>query len=398
MRRGVRGAVAALVLGLAPGGGSAWGQVELRSRERLEGPVADASLVGVKMAPIAEGEAARVVGWDRVKEVKGDGAAKAAPFATIADKLWRARTRLERGDIAGAEPLFDSLADVYAGEDGPSAAVVAEGLLRCRLARGAQSAATWSWLNWVRLMERSGGVGVRDVKGTARAGWIGGGIDLAPVVDAGTGLAPALSPVWAPGSATQAAAGSPEWGHLRARGGVTAELATLYEKAARFEAGLDQEIVLATPLAGTAGTALVREIVLARGGSAAERETARQALRSRLQFAAGRAGGSKGSAAAMPRWVEAWVRIGLGRSLIREENAAERIRGVVELLHLPARFMSDQPYLAGVALADAVVTLAEIGDAGGAAALRGELQARLPTHPVLQWEKLTRVKDGAGTN
>src|SRR6185436_14279511 len=107
--------------------------------------------------------------------VQGESAKKAAEFEALSTKAWRARTRAERGDWAAAEPLFEELFPLIEGKDGPTAAMVAEGLVRCRLRRGAQGAALWPWLEWLGVMERSGGLG--PAAGKARAGWVGGSID-----------------------------------------------------------------------------------------------------------------------------------------------------------------------------------------------------------------------------
>jgi hypothetical protein len=97
----------------------------------------------------------------------------------------------------------------------------------------------------------------------------------------------------------------------------------------------------------------------------------------------------------MASWMEAWCRIGLGRSLIREEESGARLRGVIELLHLPARFGTEHPNLAGVALADAAVTMAELGDVEAARSLKDELIAKFPNHPVLAWDPLAKISASA---
>ena len=91
-----------------------------------------------------------LVGWDRVREVTGPLAGEAAKFAATADKAWRARVRLERGDWVAAEPLFEELFTTYRDRTGPTALMAAGGLLRCRLARGGQTAAVEPWVAWVR--------------------------------------------------------------------------------------------------------------------------------------------------------------------------------------------------------------------------------------------------------
>ncbi|MBL8746229.1 MAG: hypothetical protein JNK58_07740, partial [Phycisphaerae bacterium] len=48
-------------------------------------------------------------------------------------------------------------------------------------------------------------------------------------------------------------------------------------------------------------------------------------------------------------WREAWTRAALGRSYLREKDAEPRTLGLLELLHLPARFANDQPILTSLA-------------------------------------------------
>src|SRR5437667_402086 len=73
-----------------------------------------------------------VISWDRVASVEGELASAASPFLPAAEKLWRARSRLDRGDVVGAEPLFEELFPRCAGQRGATAAVASGGLLRCR--------------------------------------------------------------------------------------------------------------------------------------------------------------------------------------------------------------------------------------------------------------------------
>lgn len=381
MRRGAGvGIVAALVLCMSAGG-----QVELRSGERLEGEVEDATIAALKLAPESSGGPARLVSWDRVKRVEGEGASKAKTYEPVMDQLWRARTRVERGDFAAAEPLLEKLREMYGAEEGPSAAVVAECTIRCYLAREARGAAASAWLWLTSLTEKKSG------SGGAKVQWVGGTTNLPAITDPGTHLAPAIPPIWTPGAATRAAATATDWAALKARGGVAGELASLYEKAARFEAGIDAEVVIGPQTHADPAVSIVREIVMARAGDAAARETARKAIQTRLSLGAARVEGGRMRSAQTPSWLEAWLRMGLGMSMIREEDSSTRMRGVIELLHVPARFQSEQPNLAGIALAEAAVVMADEGDTGAAVALKQELQSRYAGHPVLAWEALNRI-------
>ncbi|MFO0081132.1 MAG: hypothetical protein ACK55O_00760, partial [Phycisphaerales bacterium] len=60
-----------------------------------------------------------VISLDRVISIEADPAADRSPLtplAAYADGLWRARTRLERGDLDSAERLLDNLARAWRAE------------------------------------------------------------------------------------------------------------------------------------------------------------------------------------------------------------------------------------------------------------------------------------------
>ncbi len=56
--------------------------------------------------------------------------------------------------------------------------------------------------------------------------------------------------------------------------------------------------------------------------------------------------------------------------------------GVIELLHVPARFASDQPALASLALRDAATALRALGEHDGASDLLQQLPAIDPARPA----------------
>lgn len=370
------------------------GQVELRGvAEPVAGVVTSVGPEGVTLAAAAQTPLGSgvLIGWDVVRAVEGpEGGGE--QWETVGTEVWRARARLERGDWAAAEPLLERLSKAYRGTAGPTAAVVHEGLLRCRLRRGAQGAAVWAWLDWTWAVDRSP---------VPASEWIGGKTSLPPVLDGATGLVPGLPPIWVGGASMSAVASSEEWTRLiegaRRAGGsdVVADLAALYRHAAAFEAG--QSGPVPAVRAGHDGVALVAQIVTARTGDAAARAEARALLSRRIVGAAGSPGRSGAQAPATEPWIEAWCRAGLGRSLVLEQDVALRRKGVRELLHVPARFADEHPYLAGVCLAEAAVAMSEMGETDAAAALAGELRRRFAAHPALGWEKLDGlVRSGAG--
>lgn len=320
----------------------------------------------------------RVASWDVIAGISGTGSEAARPFAELAERLWRARARLERDDWPAAEPLFESALESVRGSNGPTPALVYDGLLRCRLQRGARARAVWAWLDGLNAAQD-------------RAGWVGGGIDAASITDAETGLLPLLPPIWIAGAGVDSAAGSSEWERFVNAGadaGSTtraALLARLYRASLRSEAGLDTgqpdpELEHSARTGSTdKGVQLVREIVASRSGDAEQRLAARAALRSRIE-----------SGSAEP-WLEAWVRAAIGRSLLREQGDDLRREGVLELLHVPARFGRLSPELAAIALAEAAVALRETGDLAGARALRDELLLHYPGSAGAAWRRLGEI-------
>lgn len=334
------------------------GQVELRRGEAELPPGAVVTSVtqdGVTLSVPGEagGKQPVVLGWQSIRAVHGPMEAEARPYAELADKAWRASSRIKRGDFVMAEPLLDELFPLVAGRSGPTAMMVCDGLLRCRLKRGARVGAIEAWL-----------------AGFAARGEGGVSGDTA-LIDPATGLAPSLPPVWIGTAGLQVwAAAAPR---LDPAAGPAGVLEVLYRQAARFECGMP--VTLPVAPTDAPGARLVWEIVAARAGEPERRREARQALAARV---VDKPGG----------WEEAWCRAGLGRSLLREESVESRRLGVVELLHLPARLAEQSPYLAGIALAEAAVEVKAEGADEAAWRLRSELTARYPDHPALQWEAL----------
>lgn len=333
------GLLATLAL-LAPGA------IELRGGAQVEAPIESITLEGVRVG----GPAPRVLSWDRVKAITGDGASEALEYEEIAGAAWRARTRLARGDAAMAEPLFAWLFNLYRLTDGPTAAFVADGYLRCLLDRGAQAEAVAPWLDAVRL----------------------GAVDPAPAGSGAGPLQPPLPPIFDDSLATRALGESGLPSRFQPFGGEAHALAWWYTEAARFDAGLPGQLATTRPNeTGESGEslALVEQIVVSRTGDRDNRQRARTRLRAVIDHERG-------------GWREAWARVAIGRSMLLEDDETTRALGVIELLHVPARFAGEQPALAALALRDAARALRAAGDDAGAAALLRDLPQIDPSRPA----------------
>ncbi len=301
----------------------------------------------------------RLVPWDRVRRVVGEPPGKweaaVGGWMSMAVELWRARSRVERNDTPLAEPLLERLFERYRGRSHETALVVAEGLLRCRLARFDHALAVIPALEVARLRR----AGVRTDSYSM----------LPAVMDAQRALCTALAPAWLStgllASLEHDLAGYDDRGDE-----VVAALANLYRRAVRQTLGSATTVANepAPDPGDHPGVALVELLVDCTAQEADRRRTARESLTRMVPR--------------LPEWAEAWARFHIGLSLVGEPGIGRRQRGMVSLIHLPARFARSLPYLAGLALGHAAEALAEAGQSDAAATLRIQLQKDFPDHPI----------------
>ncbi len=301
--------------------------------------------------------ATQVVPWDRVRDVQLDRHDPTLESRLeTAERLWRGRSRLERGDSTLAEPLFERLFETYRGSTHETALVVAEGLLRCRLSRMANETAVVPALEVMRL--RRAGVETTSY------------VSLDSILDPETGLCMLLPPVWIDDRALRAM--ERELAVYDAHDDNVLAIAAMYRRAARQQLGLEP-IALGEQIDDDAVQhEAVKLLELILSVDDVDRPTAivaRSRLTGRLQT--------------MESWSQGWARYALGSSLVNERKLDAQLSGLVHLLHLPAssRFR-DQSYLAGLALSTAADALEKLDDAQGAHVLRAEILSRYPGHPV----------------
>lgn len=294
------------------------------------------------------------VPWDRVRRVQAkDEDPLLAGRMETAMRLWRARSRVERHDTTLAEPILERLFEHYRGQTHETALVVAEGLLRCRLARGDHVRAVIPALETARLRRA-------DVTTDSYA-------NLSVVIDEPTSLCPLLAPAWLPSPLLDKL--QHDLGDYDAQGDeIVAAVALLYREAVQHTLGESGPQAPSPAWPDHAGVKLLSRVVACSAFDAKERQSARIALARR--------------AVDRPAWAQAWSRLHIGLSLVGETGIGRQQQGIVSLLHVPARFADSQPYLTGLALAYAAKALEATGDSEGAASLRVELRRSLPNHPV----------------
>jgi hypothetical protein len=354
-----RARAGALAMAIVALGASALGDITLRDGKRISDPVV---IVGVEGITVGT-ERPRLIGWEQIASVDGPASDSAAHYMPMAELVWRAIIRLNRGDLLLARPALEELFAQLEHERGSAALLAAEGLLRCRLAAAELPGALRPWLQAVRH---------REAKTTPQPPPTPSPTP-ASLLDAATLLCPALPPFFTPQQAGQALGELGLPAPTLAKG-LPAELAEWYRCAALHDSGVRPVTTPGKPgeaLTGHPGAQLIGDLVMAR---AATTEADRRFYRQRLR---------QGLDADLNTWREAWRRAGLGLSLLMENDPASVRQGVLELLHLPARFSSTQPQLAGLALAHAAGGLDRLGLHEQAQLLRDELRAQYPMHPAL---------------
>lgn len=310
----------------------------------------------------SDDESLMQIPWDQVRRIEFGSESllqeQLAARLERAEKIWRARSRLQRGDYTLAEPLFAALFMASPDRTSETDLIIAEGLLRCRLERGSMEESILPSLEVARLAR----LGVRTDRYE----------DLLPVSDLDQPLCHYLPPVWVNKSKlTRLARELREWdaGGDQQLAEVAKQYVFLVEHPSGFleidpRVGFESSI----PLEKGDGSELLRLAILSRDSSPDERRRSRILLRSKL---------NRG-----PVWQDAWLHFMLGISLLHEEGDGLRRQGLVELAWLPAKYANEQPYLSGVAMAMMADELARQGNLDSARLLLGELRAQFSHHPV----------------
>jgi hypothetical protein len=355
---------AILVITLAFRGGQALAQastdgITLRT-ENVEraGRIIAIDDAGVTIRLAAERDFERLYVWDQVRSVRTTlHRPDLAQLQAQADKLWRARTRLQRGDTVQAQLLFGELFPVFRGRTSEAALIVSEGLLRCQLAHGENERAIVPALECLRLH--------RAKVSTDRY------VDLAAIFDADTSLCMQLPPAW--GVSRTLASAKVELEKYQSQGDpVVAAVAELYLVAIRRHMGETVTLRAKDEWPEHAGIALLVQLLEPSDVGIDVRQQGIERWRHLI------------ANDAVAAWAQPWVRYAIGDGMLRSTNARTREEGVIELLHVPVRHAAAQPYLAGLALWRAGNELSSSGDVAGTEQLLGQLRMIAPNHPLLR--------------
>ena len=297
---------------------------------------------------IQENGASQLIVWDLVRSIDGltDPSEREAweTYRQLADDLWRARARVQRGDARLAEPLLEPYFEqaLELENDAELRLIIAEALLRVRLARGAVEEAVPMALETIRL-RRAGVVTDRFER-------------LDPVLDEALWLVPALPPLSTDANRVRALSRSLEPWLDPDRLGDDPHVRGLAAAHLSLAGGTTDPLVEDS----TPGLQFIQAALEASSPDPA----ARDAARARLAAAA--------DAENAPAWLGAWRRWFTACSLLREQDVELDV-ALIELLHVPALHVARNPALAARAVALAADVLERAGRTTEADSLRREL-------------------------
>lgn len=335
----------------------------------------DLELAGVR---VVKAGVTSFIAWDQVQAIEDRplSAAERGQLATATD-LWRARSRVQRGDEALAVELFQKHFTTFRGTTSETALVVAEGLLRCRLASGLRADRLKAIVAAIEVAR------LRRAKVTTDR-YAG----LVPVIDEATLLCPYLGPDLAPALATLGTGGERPGVIDPESEAVAAEIDRTFPDSAA--PGVDGETLrtarlYAAFLRGGAGPAPARRdegglallaAMVELGRAATTAPTGDAAATSTVETRTRHRAAALAAAKALPGWAAGWAHFAVGRSLVAEQEPARRVDGVLELLEVAAIERQVPTALVNQALLLGLVSLRSSGDAASAAVIERELAGR----------------------
>ena len=298
------------------------------------------------------------VAWSEVRDVEGAAlGANARVWRDAGDALWRARTRIQRGDWElAAEPLaaaWKAWAVSPPCADGAlAAAAQAEWMLRNGRAADAVSPAF---------------AVVRDLRAGVQPS--GGWVVPARVAEAGSALPPALPPAVVPAADAERVVRDLRALDLSADPGLRA-VVDAYAAALPGQPSVDAAAPLPDLKKDAAARHAAQALLDLRSAGGAD-AAAGDALRAALAR----------DRRALPAWFEAWARLAVGGVLARSADAGLRDRGLALLASLAASPEPARPWIADRARAQLTQALESAGDASGAR--RTASQAAEPGTPPI---------------
>lgn len=293
------------------------------STQAIQGTLVKVSEQGV-VFQIGETILPQTIPWYDVQSIEPTDSRMAA-YQGIADDAWRAHTRLARGDTIGAQEIYEQLKSDYLWKAGPQSADVSLGLTRCRIDSQRPVAAIQPMLSWYVSTMYDDADSIGEIEGfdpTYRVM-----VDLPPVF---FGLRSVNTRVQLPESYPV---------DLRAISAIyQLAIETDVHQSAAAEDRLEEVRKLIQQVQGRpVGLELLFDMLVAQAHpDSSERSNARETLSRKVRSGSG-------------TWIELWSRLGIGVSLLHENDTEANEQGVIELIHIIVRLKDTSRPIASLA-------------------------------------------------
>jgi len=312
-------------------------------RDPVQGTILSGGDTGLQIQRNDPSLGIQLIPWSTIKAIHAGRPTPALDiFLQRGHVLWRAKSRLLRGDVHLAEQLFATSFANLVGTDGFDARLASEGLLRCTLSRGELAKAVHPWFETARLSE----LDVAEPFPT-----------LERVLDPTTMLCPHLPPIWMENRALIQATSS--YANVAQR--TTASIARLLSLPM-----MDDD---PSPVEGVDDPYFLSLIILASNGESKARETLSQRVD------------------AMVPWKQAWSHYFLAIGYLAEQSSDARTKGMLYLAKVAAKSRSIQPWLAGASMIRLSDELARDGFIEKSRRIMDEAKRYFPTHPLLEHDE-----------
>lgn len=302
-----------------------------------------------------------LVGWGQVRDIEG-GWGEAQRYRAIAEAIHRAEARLARADMHGAGLALEAHAGPYMLTMGPTSSQIASAMVGVHLYGGDRVRAAHAWF--------------ATLGGTA-------GVDR-PWIDVQTGLCPALPPVFTREAGAEFLA-SEAAEHADT---VRAAMAELYREAAYVATGNPGDRV--QPDARAKADPAVRFVIDMVRAQTETDPSARRAAREALDRR-GRAADERHA------WIAAWAGLGVGVSMMGEQEVTDRDAGAARLVSVLIEQSQAAPGIAELARELLVDYFESTGRVGHADAVRSmERAALLGLRPWREGSERARPETDGG--
>lgn len=278
----------------------------------------------------------QVVAWHTISSIESDqvGTGFDAHLAR-GQMLWRAKIRLQRGDVRLAMPLFEETFMQLKNAKGDDAFLAAEGMLRCTIAHGNIQASVAPWLAAVRHLDHG------------RSSLFP---DFSPIIDPKTFLCPHVPPVWDT--------------HLVERSISTLKLDNKlmneFVDVILGEAGQNQTL--------HNGPDFLRNILLLTESDHTQIEDQIETMSRET---------------ALQRWQLAWIKYTAAKSLMKQGKESETL-ALLKLAEVASTYGKEQPWIAGASMVLMVEILQSSGKLKASKNIRNEFIRVFPSHPLIR--------------